>query len=243
MNKKPIIGITLDLTKDSEKYSYAPLPWYAVRADYSNAVEEFGGTAIMIPISDDIDSILDAIDGLIITGCDEDIDPKFYGQTIETNKIKTNDKRAIFEMELARKAMERDMPFLGICNGMQIINVITGGTLIQHIPDTHPSEINHEQPRPKNVPTHGINIVDNTLLDKLSPEKSTSVNSTHHQAVDKVGDGFVVSAIAPDGIIEAIEAPDYKFLVGVEWHSEYLNTDLDRNLFKELIKQSKKYSS
>lgn len=238
--KKPIIGIVLDLAKDGGRYSYSPKPWYALRADYSNMVEKAGGLPILLPYTEDIKTQLAVIDGLLIPGGDEDINPKFYGQEITSSKVKTNDKRASYELALAKAAIEKDIPTFGICNGLQIINVLLGGTLIQHIPDTHKSDINHEQPNPKCSPTHDILIEQNTLLSELTTQTNIKVNTTHHQAIDQIAQGLTISARAPDGIIEAIESRDYKFLVGVQWHSEYQNSELDRNLFKRFVEESAK---
>ena len=113
-----------------------------------------------------------------------------------------------------------------------------GGTLIQHIPDSHSSDINHEQPAPKHVPTHRVILEEGTLLSKLSGSNNIEVNTTHHQAIDKVGAGLTISARAPDGNIEAIESANHRFLVGVQWHSEYQNTELDSALFERLVEES-----
>jgi len=239
--KKPIIGITLDLASDTAgKYSYAWRPWYAIRRDYSDIITKAGGIPVLLPYCADINELLDAVDGLVIPGGDEDINPKFYGQEITSPKVKTNDERANFEIALVKAAIKRNMPIFGICNGLQIINVVLGGTLIQHIPDSHQSNINHEQPAPKHVPTHSIIIKEGTLLSKLSKSNNIEVNTTHHQAIDKVGEGLTVSAKAPDGIIEAVESESHRFLVGVQWHSEYQNTDLDAQLFKRFVEESAK---
>jgi putative glutamine amidotransferase len=241
--KKPVIGIVLDFVKDSEKYSYAAKPWYALRTCYSERVKEAGGVAMMIPYDiDNIKSVLQHIDGLIIPGGDEDINPAFYGQEIISDKVKINDIRANFELALARQALEINMPLLGICNGMQIINVVQGGTLIQHIPDVVKSDINHEQPKPKDVPIHWVNLVQGTILADLSDDSEVMVNSTHHQAIDKLGKDLVVSAYASDGIIEAIESVKHRFVIGVEWHPEYANSKLDQNLFRKLVLIASEYS-
>ncbi len=243
---KPIIGIVLDSANNGEKYSYSPKPWYALRKCYSEAVANFGGCPVMLTYDNDIDDILEFIDGLIIPGGDEDINPKFYGQEIASAKVKVNDERAAFELELAKKAANRNIPILGICNGMQVINVMMGGDLIQHIPD-HPdyknSSVNHEQPVPKDAPTHMIILKEGTIASSLAENTEIMVNSTHHQAVCKLGSGLIVSAQAKDGIIEAIESTKHDFMVGVQWHSEYLNTELDSNLFKKLIAEAKKVKS
>ena len=146
-----------------------------------------------------------------------------------------------FELNLTKKALEKDMPIFGICNGMQVINVLFGGTLIQHIPDVLESDINHEQPHPKNTPTHEVILEEGSIMRELSDSDSISVNTTHHQAIDELGKGLLVTGKAPDGIIEAIESRDYKFLVGVQWHSEYVNTELDINLFKKLVEEAASY--
>lgn len=237
--KKPVIGILLDVNTDSEKYSYAAMPWYALRRCYSDNVEKMGGLPIMLPYNQDIDSTLNLIDGLIIPGCDEDIHPRFYGKEIISDKVKTKDSRAQYELEFTKRTLAKNMPVFGICNGLQLINTLLGGTLIQHIPDHYKTYLNHEQPPPKNIPTHLVNIQEGTLLRSLSPNTEIMVNSTHHQAIETLGKGLVTSATAPDGIIEAIESKEYKFLVGVQWHSEYLNSELDNNLFKRLIEVSR----
>jgi putative glutamine amidotransferase len=242
--KKPVIGIVLDCVKDSEKYSYAAKPWYALRTCYSERVKEAGGVAMMIPYDiDNIKLVLQHIDGLVIPGGDEDINPTFYGQEIISDKVKINDIRASFEFALVRHAMEMNMPLLGICNGMQMINVVQGGTLIQHIPDLVKSDINHEQPKPKDVPTHLVNLTQGTILADLSDDSEVMVNSTHHQAVDKLGKDLLVSAYASDGIIEAIESVKHRFVVGVEWHPEYANSKLDQNLFNKLVLMASEYNA
>ncbi len=249
IQKKPVIGITLDLANNSEKYAYAAFPWYAVRQNYADSVIKVGGIPLMLPYQyDTIEVMLSIIDGLIIPGGDEDIHPKFYGQEFTCDRTATNDQRDNFELLLTQKALEKNMPFLGICRGMQMLNVVCGGNLIQHIPDYIKSQagvataINHEQPAPKHTLSHSITIEPNTILANLSGNKQTCmVNSSHHQAVGKIGEGLRVAATAPDGIIEAIESINHKFVIGVEWHPEYLNpNDLDLNLFKGLIEATAK---
>ena len=121
--KKPVIAIVLDLASNNSKYSYSCRPWYALRKDYSDSVVNAGGTPIFLPYTEAIDDLLNIVDGLIIPGGDEDINPKFYGQEIISDRVKTNDTRAEFELLLTRAAVARNMPILGICNGLQLINV------------------------------------------------------------------------------------------------------------------------
>lgn len=239
-NRKPIIGITLDVLSNSAKYQYSLFPWYALRRNYADSVARAGGVPVMIPCQiEAIDDIVDFVDGLIVPGCDLDINPKFYDKVV-SDKTKTmpNDEKVVFELALVKRILDKNIPFLGICHGMQLMNVVLGGDLIQHIPDYIKSEINHEQPVPKDVPSHLIKIKKDTLLAEIAKDYTEIlVNSTHHQAVNNLGEGIIVSATAPDGIIEAIELPANTFALGVEWHPEYLhrNQDLDIKLFDAIV--------
>ncbi|WP_342270359.1 gamma-glutamyl-gamma-aminobutyrate hydrolase family protein [Rickettsia endosymbiont of Orchestes rusci] len=242
--KKPIIGLTLDLANNCEKYSYAAFPWYALRKNYADAIIKAGGVPLLLPYqSSTINELLAIIDGVVIPGGDEDIHPKFYEPEYAEDVVIANNERDEFEILVLKKSLARNIPILGICRGMQLLNVAFGGSLIQHIPDYMKNNnqtiiINHEQPSPKNIVSHSITIESGTKLAKMTNNKTQiMVNSTHHQAIDRVGNGLVVSAKANDGIIEAIELQNHKFIIGVQWHPEYLNdNDVDLNLFKELIK-------
>ncbi|MDF2965691.1 MAG: putative glutamine amidotransferase [Rickettsiaceae bacterium] len=242
--RKPVIGITLDLQNNSPKYSYSGYPWYALRQNYSASVKQLGGLPFMLPLEIDlIEETLDLLDGIIITGGDFDIHPKHYGQEIKSAKVITIESRTDYEFELFTRARKRGMPIFGICNGMQVINVVCGGSLIQDIPEERPSNINHEQPFPKDVPTHPLKVFEGTKLFEIVGGKTDwAVNTTHHQAIDKVGKGLIVSAVAPDGIIEAIESTEDNFVIGVEWHPEYLACgEIDSKLFAALIDEAYKY--
>ncbi|KAJ6644891.1 putative glutamine amidotransferase-like protein [Pseudolycoriella hygida] len=237
--KKPIIGISLDSVDKSTKYVYSAFPWYALRQNYAESVLKAGGIPLMLPYQyDTIDEMLAVIDGVIISGGDEDIHPNYYDQEFTSDRTATNDRRDNFEILLTKKTLDKNIPFLGICRGMQLLNVVLGGTLIQHIPDyVKDSSINHEQPVNKDMVSHPLMIKPSTILSELADNRETyMVNSTHHQAVDRLGKGLKVTALAPDGIIEAIESFNHTFVLGVEWHPEYLNLNgLDFNIFKGLI--------
>ena len=237
MKKLARIGITLDLANNDGKYCYAARPWYALRKCYADAVISAGGIAIMLPYQDNFAEILDNIDGIIFSGGDGDIPPDFYGQEASSQYVKAKRARALFEIPLLQEALQRNMPILGICNGLQAINVALGGTLIQHIPDEVTSDIIHEQPIPKDMPSHIINIAKSSKLSRLAADIDipVMVNSTHHQAIKDLGAGLMASARANDNIIEAIESIEHDWVIGVQWHCEYLNNELDRNLFKELV--------
>jgi len=219
MPKKPIIGITLD-AEEIGGYSKW-YPWYALRANYVEAVVKAGGVPILLPHETPLaDAYINQIAGFIITGGDFDIDPAIYGAKEKHPKTQTKPKRTDFEAEMTRLALAENKPILGICGGMQLINVILGGTLIQHVPDVTGNSL-HEQKDDRKNPAHTVKITPGSLLYKITAKDSIKVNSTHHQAVEKPGKGVKVTAEAPDGIIEAIEYPAHPFCLGVQWHPEF----------------------
>ncbi|XVN42260.1 MAG: gamma-glutamyl-gamma-aminobutyrate hydrolase family protein [Candidatus Rickettsia vulgarisii] len=246
MHKKPIIGITPDLAQNCEKYTYAAFPWYALRKNYTDAIIAAGGVPLLLPYqSETIDLIIRLVDGIIIPGGDEDIHPKFYEPEHAEDVIISNEERDNFEILVLKKSLERNIPILGICRGMQLLNVIFGGTLIKHIPDHIKSTkqsiiINHEQPSPKNIVSHLINIKKGTKLAKIANNQlQTMVNSTHHQSINRIGHDLIISALAEDSLVEGIESTKHKFVIGVQWHPEYLNNNgIDLALFKEFVKTS-----
>jgi putative glutamine amidotransferase len=170
---------------------------------------------------DDVDAYLSHIDGLIITGGAFDVDPTLFGADSHHVTVKLKASRTAFEMAVTRGAMARNMPMLGICGGQQLLHVALGGTLIQHIPDAVPNALAHEQPNPRTEPSHDVTVIPGTLLHSIVETDVMAVNSAHHQAAADAPDGVVINARAPDGIIEGIEAPAYRFCLGVQWHPEY----------------------
>jgi putative glutamine amidotransferase len=232
-SQKPLIGLTLDYQTTP---TYSPYPWYALRENYCQTVAQFGG--VPFPLSYELDLIndyLSLIQGLIITGGRFDISPDTYGEEHTHEAVTLNAPRTRFESLLLNKALERNLPILGVCGGEQLLNVALGGTLIQHIPDTLPEALNHQQDSLRHQPSHPIKIVEGTELYHLFGEKVTHVNTSHHQAVKDLGKGVVVNAIAPDGIIEGIEVPSKRFCMGVQWHPEFLVSPLDALLFKKFL--------
>jgi len=169
----------------------------------------------------EVERILDMVDGVVITGGAFDVDPALFGAATRHATVTLKSARTAFEYALVNGALERDMPILGICGGQQLLAVVLGGTLIQHIPDEVPGALAHEQPNPRTEPGHTVSAVPGSLLARAAGTTAFSVNSAHHQAVKTVGDGVRISGVAPDGVIEAIEAPSHRFVLGVQWHPEY----------------------
>jgi putative glutamine amidotransferase len=212
MTKRPRIGLTLDAEESSRRY-------FLGRA-YVDAVLDAGGLPILLPHAEQAAAAyLALLDGLVVTGGTFDVPPELYREVRRDVCGATKPLRTAFEKDLLEAALAARMPVLGVCGGMQLLNVVQGGTLYQDLP--HDAGIHgHEQPAPKDVPSHEVAVQPGTHLAALVGPGTLAVNSTHHQAIREPGTGVLVSARAPDGIAEAIELPDLPFALGVQWHPE-----------------------
>lgn len=237
---RPIIGITLDA---EEPGGYSKFPWYALRENYASSITGAGGLPMALPHDVAlVDSVLDRIDGLIVTGGDFDVDPALFGETARHQTVTTKDGRTQFEMALTRGALTRDMPLLGICGGQQLLHVALGGRLVQHIPDAIKDALEHEQKNPRDEAGHDVAIVPGTLLHRITGSDILSVNSAHHQAAEDEPDGIAINARASDGVIEGIEAPAQTFCLGVQWHPEFLISEGDKKIMLALIDAAHDYN-
>jgi putative glutamine amidotransferase len=185
---------------------------------YSLAVQRAGGLALILP-PDDVaaespDELLDMLDALVLAG-GSDIDPASYGAQPHPETRGTRPERDRFEIGLGTRALERDMPVLGICRGMEMLNVIQGGTLNQHLPDL---ELHRHTPGA--FTDHRVRLEPGSLAGRLVGAALTEVKSAHHQGLEELGEGVVASGHADDGVVEAIEVPAKTFAVGVLWHPE-----------------------
>jgi putative glutamine amidotransferase len=233
---RPLIGVTTYLEQAvrgdwDERFGMVP-------ETYLIAVEEGGGTPILLPPQpfDDavIERVLGAIDGLVVSG-GADVDPGRYGAERDPRTDEPRYDRDDWEVELVLAAIARDLPVLAICRGVQILNVALGGTLAQHVPDI--SEHDHGR-APGGFSATDVEITGGSLVREVlgSAGDSLSVRCHHHQVLDRVADGLVVSARAEDGLIEAVELPASPFVVGVQWHPE--QDEADRRLFRALAEAS-----
>lgn len=232
-DKRPVIGVTLDSEPGG---GYSRYPWYALRENYCDVLAEHGAVPLPLPHAPElVPHYLALLDGLVVSGGAFDIDPVLYGGGPPHPTVRLKARRTRFEWEITRAALACDLPVLGICGGEQLLNVVLGGTLLQHIPDAVPEALAHEQPTPRHEPGHEIEVVRGTLLHRITGRTRMRVNSAHHQAVDRPGPGVVVAAWAPDGVIEAIEHPGYRFCLGVQWHPEFLIDPGDGALFAAFV--------
>ncbi len=241
MQRLPIIGITLDYETAA---TYSRYPWYALRENYAGSIAECGGVPFALPHhAEHLETYLGTIDGLVVTGGNFDVSPELYGEAVVSETVTVKDRRTRFEYGMVRGALARNMPIFGICGGQQLLNVVLGGTLIQHIPDMVKSEIRHEQPNPRHEAGHSVKLVEGTQLAGMIGELEIQVNSAHHQAVSRVADGVRVNAVAPDGVIEGIEYPAHPFCIGVQWHPEFFVSVADRTMIQAFVHACTVYRS
>jgi putative glutamine amidotransferase len=233
--KKPVIGVAF--TKD----------------DYTAALEKAGAEVReLTPDRDPLPASLEGLDGVLLTG-GPDVRPSIYGATDMHPTVDIDDRRDAYELPLAKAAMDRGLPVLAICRGVQVLNVAAGGTLIQDLPSERPGSLNHSVTTPRTAISHDVAVVPGSLLaDIVAPQLKDwhrlDVNSRHHQAIDVVAPGFVASASAPDGTIEAIEAVKSRdagdattFCVGVQWHPEnFWRSGETASLFESFVNAAAK---
>jgi len=239
-SQQPIIGITSDFNAGDKDRPGGREPTYFLRARYVKAIEAAGGLPLILPITDrrkEIAKLLDLVDGLLITGSGPDLDPKLYKEAKRYRFKVMSRERTGFELALSKLAWERELPTLGICGGMQLLNVAAGGSLYQDLPAQLKPFLKHQQQAYATESSHWVNVEPGTRLREIVRSPKIRVNSSHHQSVKTIGPDLIINARATDGVIEGIEAPDHPFLVGVQWHPEFLYTTdpVSRRLFERLL--------
>jgi putative glutamine amidotransferase len=212
---RPPIGITTG-------YDDRRAGIYVLRQDYVRSVEDGGGLPFVLAPGrpEDAEALLDRVSALVLSG-GSDVDPALFGERPHPKLGRVVRERDDFELALTREALRRDLPILAICRGHQVLNVATGGTLIQDIPSEVTGGVEHDPRRERWERAHLVDIVEGTRLREILGRGTVSVNSFHHQAIGKLGDGLVVSARSSgDDLIEGVEMPSRRFVVGVQWHPE-----------------------
>jgi putative glutamine amidotransferase len=190
--------------------------------EYSRAIRHCGGAPVLIPIAqsrETLQTILGQINGLILSG-GPDIHPKSYDEQPLPELGEVDEDLDRMELQIAKMAFQTNLPILAVCRGVQVLNVASGGTLYQDIPTQVQDSINHVQNVDKTIQTHTVRIERETLLHRILRRTEIWVNGKHHQAIKHLASDFIVSARAKDGIIEAIEHPSKRFVLGVQWHPE-----------------------
>jgi putative glutamine amidotransferase len=226
MPDKPLIGITR----------------CSKLADYVASVERAGGAVRVLRFDERPSEVVEQIDGLLLTG-GGDVDPELYGEPRHESVEDAEPGRDRFEIDLTRRALAADLPILAICRGAQVLNVATGGTLVQDIPTAIDTTLAHTVEQPDAI-AHGVDVVSGSRLEQALRRPPGAglcrVNSRHHQSVGRLGEGLVPSARAEDGVVEAVERRDASFCLGVQWHPEnFWRTGEFTGLFDSFIEAAR----
>ncbi|MBA3807409.1 MAG: gamma-glutamyl-gamma-aminobutyrate hydrolase family protein [Solirubrobacterales bacterium] len=240
--RRALIGICTALER--ARWSVWDQPVALLPLGYIEAVQRAGGIALLLApdahLSDDPAQVLELLDGLILAG-GADIDPSSYGREAHPETHDTVPARDAFEISLARGAIERDLPLLGICRGMQLLNVALGGTLIQHLPE-HVGHGEHRRvPGSFDGAEHDVKLSEGSLAARAAGEREHVTRSHHHQGVERLGEGLVVSGVSQlDEVPEAIELPDRRFVLGVQWHPE---ADVHSSVLGALVAAARRHGA
>ena len=234
MSRKPLVGLNADYRpsrKEGPALSYIP-------AGYYNAIQAAGGIPVIVPPTedeDDLGRILDMCDAFVLVG-GGDLDPRRDGFQLHSSVRPMDARREDFDRLLVRQIADRRLPVFGIGAGLQLLNIMQGGTLFLHLPEEMPSAIPHKDPQDPEH-RHGLEVVFGTLMERVFGDGEIRVNSMHHQAIDDVAPGFQVSARCPDGVIEAIESTDEDWwAMGTQFHPEAESASaLDVRIFEEFL--------
>jgi putative glutamine amidotransferase len=216
---RPLVGICAAV--EQARFGTWDQPAVLLPLGYANAVQRAGGTALLLPPDDELverpGELLELLDGLLLAG-GRDIDPLTYGARPAPETGETSPERDRFELALVSAALERDMPVLGVCRGMEMLNVACGGTLLQHLEGELLTRHRHT---PGVFSDHDVRLEPDSLAVRAAGAPQIAVRSHHHQAIGELGEGLVVSGRCPeDGIVEAVELPGKRFALGVLWHPE-----------------------
>jgi putative glutamine amidotransferase len=233
---RPTIGITA-ATEDVSYGAWDEVPAFISPASYVQAVQRAGGRPILLlpdpEDAEDPNGMLDLVDALILTGGAGDVNPALYGEELHHETGPIQNERDAYELALARAAVERGIPTLGICRGMEVLNVVYGGSIEQHLPDV----LGHEEHRhtPGTYADHEVRLAHGSLAARAAGSESTPVKSHHHQGIKQVGSGLEVTGWATeDDAVEALEDPSCQFVLGVLWHPE---EDEKSQLIKALVSE------
>jgi putative glutamine amidotransferase len=243
MARRPVVLLTPDL--DTRATHRGPIAYVQVQRYYTDRIVDEGGVPLLVPPVHhlhDADTVLDQLiglaDALVISGGGHDVDPRHYGEERLPACGHALPERTDYEFALLRRAEQKGLPVLGICGGMQLMNVARGGSLYQDLNEQRPDNRGHIMKGTKTRASHDVDVVVGTRLATILGDaagRPFGVNSTHHQAIKNVGRDLVVSARAPDGVVEGIEDPARDFFVGVQWHPEAVDAPGHRAIYRALL--------
>ncbi len=224
MPRKPVIGITP--SPSTIERSHGTFDLYGTANTYTTAIEAAGGVPIVIPPQKgNVNQLVALVDGLLLSG-GGDIDPGRYGDTsIHPTTYGIHPGRDELELLLIKESIDRRIPTLCICRGIQVLNVALGGTLYQDVADQYGAKLNHQQQKDgidRHDPSHAVRAVDDSLLESVYSTSTIQVNSFHHQGIKELGAGLVAVGAAPDGLVEAVTLPEHPWMLGVQWHPEMM---------------------
>lgn len=239
--KKSIIGVSGDVTWAKFFLTFSNKR-SGINEAYISTVSNCNGIPVILPVSkpENANQLIDSVDGLILSG-GNDVSPYIYGEDSSQFLRSTDPFRDEFEISLLKEAIKQGKPVLGICRGMQLINVAFGGTLYQDTSLNANYTIQHFQQSDPHFPIHSINVMENSILHSILGSKAM-VNSIHHQMLKKVSNEFYITATSNDGVIEAIEKKDGSFVLGVQWHPEILSESYEKmkGIFERFIEECNK---
>jgi putative glutamine amidotransferase len=232
----PVIGLTLGRSTNQNGF-----PIFMIMEAYIHALQRNGACPVMVPpglTEQDFAALMPRLDGLLFTG-GGDVHPKYYGGKNHPLLDGVDQERDQLEVSLAQSAIDLRIPFLGICRGLQVINVALGGTIYEDILDQLPGALQHSNypAYPRSYPAHPISIQQGSQLESILGARQARVNSLHHQGIKELSPHLVATAFAPDGIVEAFEYSDHPFGIGVQWHPEWLKDETSMDpLFQAFIR-------
>ena len=242
---KPLIGITVNYDIKDEigmvtHFGTVNQQWNYIASDYVDAVVKAGGIPVLIPIYQNAEvtrAVVDRLDGILISG-GNDVDPRRFGVRAKSYCGSICEERDEQELELVRYVLEETkLPILGICRGIQVMNIAMGGTVYQDLEKEGGFEMHSAEMYPRTAVVHEVSLVEGSRIDRIYESSVVGVNSYHHQAVKDLGMGFAaVGSAAEDGVIEAMELPGERFVVGVQWHPEMMvDSEVQPKIFKAFV--------